>query len=176
MTNQGTARWSAKVEAVYANQGREIWAMLYSQCCDPEAAYDALQEAFTRLHEQNGTPIQDVRAWVMRVAGNWLRDAARRRKTAAREFEQLDSLPGKSHDPLQLLQQKELFAGVRQSLASLREEDREVLVLRYALGWSSIRIATALETSSAAVDMRLLRARRRLAEIFKETGINDEDI
>jgi RNA polymerase sigma-70 factor (ECF subfamily) len=176
MTNQRTARWSAKIEAIYENQGREMWAMLYSQCCDPEAAYDALQEAFTRLHEQNGTPILDVRAWVLRVGGNWLRDAARRRTTAAREFEHLDSLPGKPNDPPALLQRQELFAGVRQALASLRDDDREVLVLRYALGWSSHRIATALNATSAAVDMRLLRARRRLAEVFKESGIDNEQL
>lgn len=176
MTNQMTARWSAKVEAVYETQGRELWAMLYSQCCDPEAAYDALQEAFTRLHQQNGTPIHDVRAWILRVGSNWLRDAARRRKATSREFEQLDSLPGKSDDPGFQLQQKELFAGVRKALATLRDEDREVLVLRYALGWASHRIATALNTTSSAVDMRLLRARRRLAEIFKEAGIDHESI
>jgi len=174
MTNQRTARWSAKVEAIYESQGRELWAILYSQCCDPEAARDALQEAFTRLHEQNGTPILDVRSWVLRVGGNWLRDAARRRKTAAREAEHLDSLPSVEQEPGAIVQQQELLAGVRQALSSLRSDDREVLVLRYALGWSSNRIATALETTSAAIDMRLLRARRRLAEIFKELGIDND--
>ena len=174
MTNRQAAGWSAEVEAVYENHGRELWAMLYSQCCDAENAYDALQEAFTRLHEQNGTPILDVRAWVLRVGSNWLRDVARRRKVAARNVDHLDSLPGKQYDPAANMEREELFSRVRSCLSQLRADDREVLVLRYALGWSSNQIAASLETTNSAIDMRLLRARRRLAEIFESAGIDNE--
>jgi RNA polymerase sigma-70 factor (ECF subfamily) len=68
----------------------------------------------------------------------------------------------------------ELQSRVREALNRLRLEDREVLVLRYALDWSSNRMSTALNISSAAIDMRLSRARRRLAEILGNTGVGHE--
>ena len=176
MTDRQATSWSADVEAVYKDHGRELWAMFYSQCCDAESAHDALQEAFTRLHEQNGTPINDVRAWVLRVGSNWLRDVARRRKVAARSADHLDTLPGRQYDPATILEREETFSGVRRCLAQLRMDDREVLVLRYALGWSSNQMAVSLETTNSAIDMRLLRARRRLAELLESAGINNETI
>jgi RNA polymerase sigma-70 factor (ECF subfamily) len=62
---------------------------------------------------------------------------------------------------------------VRAALAGLKLEDREALVLRYSLDWSSARIADALGTTVQAVDMRLSRARRRLADVLKEKGVVD---
>ena len=46
MVTEQTAVWSAKVEVVYRELGREVWALLYAQCSDPEKAHDALQESF----------------------------------------------------------------------------------------------------------------------------------
>ena len=68
----------------------------------------------------------------------------------------------------------ETQALVREKLSELKAEDREVLVLRYAMGWSSIRIGESLQTSAAAVDMRLSRARRRLAAVLEDAGVSDE--
>ena len=166
--------WSARVEAVYRKQARELWALFYAQCSDADRAYDALQEAFLRLQQQNGTAIRDERAWLLRVGRNWLRDVARRQKVAARSSERLDILPSDGDDPFQSAAGGELQGQVRAALDRLREDDREVLVLRYALGWSSQRIATVLESSASAIDMRLSRARRRLAEIFTESGVSHD--
>ena len=71
---------------------------------------------------------------------------------------------------------EELRVQVRTALLELKDEDREVLVLRYALGWSSNRIAISMDSSPAAVDMRLSRARRRLAVILEEAGVGHEVI
>ena len=174
MSHEQAAEWSARVEAVYRSQGRELWALFYAQCCDPDRAYDALQEAFLRLQQQNGKSIQDERAWLLRVGRNWLRDAARRQKVAARSSEHLDALPDAGLDPSSLLQGRELQSRVRAALGQLRPEDREVLVLRYALDWSSLRMAAVLNSTASAVDMRLSRARRRLAELLQQAGIDDE--
>ena len=174
MTNKETDVRSAKVEAVYQSQGQQLWAILYARCCDRDLASDALQEAFLRLHEQNGTPIRDVRAWLLRVAQNWLRDVARRQRVAARPVEYLDYIAGPGHEPLSLIENKERHSQVREGLAQLKIEDREVLVLRYALSWSSHRIADVLNTTSTAVDMRLSRARRRLAELLGKMSVDYE--
>jgi len=176
MSEQQTARWSAKVESVYQNQGRELWALLYAHCCDAETAHDALQEAFVRLQEQNGTPIRDVRAWLLRVGRNWLCDVARRQKVAALGVESLDGVAASPAEPSAILEKQELHGRVRDGLSRLRFDDREVLVLRYALGWNSQRMGDVLNLTSSAIDMRLSRARQRLAEVFEQTGIDHEQI
>src|SRR3990172_5867672 len=81
-------------ETVYRSHGRELWALFYAHCCDPEQARDALQEAFVKLCQHRGPAIVDHRAWLLTVGRNWLRDAARRKRVAARDSVLLDSLPG----------------------------------------------------------------------------------
>ncbi|MEX0716660.1 MAG: sigma-70 family RNA polymerase sigma factor [Planctomycetaceae bacterium] len=176
MSDERTTPWSAEIETVYQDQGRELWALFYAQCSNPETAYDALQEAFARLHEQNGTPIRDVRAWLLQVGRNWIRDVARRQRVAAKPSEHLDRLADPREGAESLLERRELHAQVRSALSELKDEDREVLVLRYSLGWSSNRMAIALNTTAAAIDMRLSRARRRLAERLQEMGVGHESL
>lgn len=174
MLEQRSSELSAKVETIYRDQGRELWALFYAQCCDSERAYDALQESFLRLYQQNGAPIRDMRAWLLQVGRNWLRDVARRQKVAARPAEHLDTLAGSRQEPSSDIEDKELQLQVRKELTHMKLEDREVLVLRYSLGWSSNRIAIALNSTTSAVDMRLSRARKKLAEKFDKAKLNYE--
>ncbi|WP_298866595.1 sigma-70 family RNA polymerase sigma factor [uncultured Gimesia sp.] len=176
MPNKQAHEWSAEIEAVYLREGREIWALLYAQCSDSDRAYDALQEAFVRLQNQEVKSIRNIRAWVLTVAQNWLRDVARRQNHAARSADFLDNIVGQNSDPLDDLNKKERNSQIRQSLRQLRDEDREVLVLRYALGWSSKRMSIALDTSTSAIDMRLSRARKRLCEELQKVGIDHETV
>lgn len=162
------------IEQLYKDQGRELWALFYAHCSDPERAFDALQESFLRLQAHKGEPIRDVRAWLLRVGRNWLRDVARRKSSSTRLTDRLDEQSAKPVEPSSLLEGQEIQAEVRKALTELKDEDREVLVLRYALGWSSNRIAVTMDSSAAAVDMRLSRARRRLAAILEEAGVGHE--
>lgn len=174
MSKSKSTGWSARVEELYNNLGRELWALFYAHCCDRERAYDALQEAFTRLQAQNGHPIHDERAWLLQVGRNWLRDVARRKGTATRTSQHLDEIPAARTDPAAAAAASELQSQVRQALAELKADDREVLVLRYAMGWPSQRIAEVLECAPSAVDMRLSRARRRLGVLLKQIGVDNE--
>jgi len=172
MADEQAATWSSTVEAVYRSQSRELWAMFYAQCNNADLAYDALQESFARLQAYTGPELKDIRAWLIKVGRNWLRDVARHRKVAARSVDFLDETQGGAQEPGTVAAQSELNEQVRAGLDQLRSSDREILVLRYALGWPSQRIGRALELSTTAVDMRLSRARRRLAEILQQAGVD----
>lgn len=174
MSEPSATPWSDEIEAFYEDQSREIWALFYAQCNDPERAYDALQESFARLQKQDGAEIRDKRAWVIQVGRNWLRDVARRQKIAAKPSDYLDDLADTPAEPADLVEKAEINEKIREILVEMREEDRKVLVLRYALGWSSIQIGISLDTTAAAVDMRLSRARRRLGQLLKQRGIVHE--
>ena len=174
MSDETAKSWSARIEAVYNSQSRELWALFYAQCSNADRAYDAVQEAFVRLQAQKDADIRDMRAWLLRVGRNWLRDVARRQKVAATSADYLDAMAGEQTEASSELQKEELHEQVREALSGVAEADREVLVLRYALGWSSNRIADVLNTTASAVDMRLSRARRRLATQLKESEVDYE--
>jgi RNA polymerase sigma-70 factor (ECF subfamily) len=172
MAQDPQAGWSAKVEAAYRRLGRELWALFYAHCCDAERAYDAVQESFLRLQEQNGTPIRDERAWLLHVGRNWLRDVARLKSSSTITTEHLDKLAVAPSDPGRRVMDEETRSLIRETLKHLRTDDREVLIMRYSLDWSSRRIAQALDSTPSAVDMRLSRARRRLGELLEQAGID----
>ena len=169
-------RSAEEVEALYQIHGRVLWALLYAQCCDRELAREALHEAFLRLCQQSRTEIENVRAWLFSVARNWLRDTARRKGRFATPPFPLEEFAEDDGDPAEHIAAIELHAQVRDALARLREADREVLVLRYALDWPSLRIADELDTSASAVDMRLSRARQRLAKVLETLGVGRETV
>ena len=47
--------------------------------------------------------------------------------------------------------------------------------MKYSMDWSAAQIGTVMNSSAAAIDMRLSRARRRLAEILVEQGYQHEE-
>ena len=162
------------LDAIYRENSRELWAIFYSQCSDPERAYDAVQESFLKLHSYTGEPIRDPRAWLLRVGQNWLRDVARRKSSSCKLTSTLDEMSNERFAPEQLMASDENREAVRGALKQMLEDDRKVLVMKYALDWSSAQMAKVMACTAAAVDMRLSRARRRLAELLEEQGYSND--
>lgn len=176
MLDDQSTPWSEQIEATYKTQARELWAIFYAQCSDPERAMDAVQESFTRLQNYHGEPIREMRKWLLRVGTNWLRDCARRKVNSVRQSDHLEAVVGSPDDSAHSnLVKQELHGEIREALRILRLEDRTVLILRYALNWSSLQMGRALEVTPQAIDMRLSRARKRLAEVFEQMGISHEE-
>jgi RNA polymerase sigma-70 factor (ECF subfamily) len=142
---------------------------------DSESAMDVMQEAFMRLWKawEAGEDILNPRAWLIRVARNLADDigksAFRRNGTSAPQ--NLSFLHSQDLGPLEKILEDERFAQVRALLAELSEPDRELLTLRYALDYEIETIAEVLDIKSAAVHMRLTRARQRLAERLTAEGV-----
>lgn len=163
-------------EELYSTHARELWAIFYSVCGDPERSHDAVQESFLRLQAYTGETIRDKKAWLLRVGHNWLRDVARRKSSSCRLSPHLDEMAQQPISPAALMESEENRAAVREALQRLLEDDRKVLVMKYSLGWSSAQIAIAMDSSSTAIDMRLSRARRRLAELLQDGEETDDEI
>jgi RNA polymerase sigma factor (sigma-70 family) len=158
--------------ALYHRLARPMWSVLYSRCCDAELALDAVQEAFVRWREQDASRIDEPAAWLLRVASNWMTDQLRRHRPTL-PYHETGEVARTDGDPASVLIRHEMQEQVRAALSGLRLEDREALVLRYSLDWSSARIAEALGLTVQAVDMRLSRARRRLGDLLKRKGVVD---
>jgi RNA polymerase sigma-70 factor (ECF subfamily) len=165
----------AEFEALYERHHREVWAMAYSRWMDADSALDIAQEAFTRLWkhwEDGGETIQNIRAWLLRVARNLAEDYAksafRRNGTTAPQL--MEGVQSHELLPLESMAQAEAFAQIRATLEELPEADRELLTLRYGLDYDAATIAEVLGIAASAVHMRLSRARQRLAERLTAQG------
>ena len=168
--NQNDPERDQMIDTYYREHSRELWALFYSMCSDAERAYDAVQEAFLRYYDYHGEPVRDLRAWLLRVGQNWLRDVARKKSSSCRLLPGLDDMTGRRESAEDLLVLSERQQQIRKAMQELNEDDRKVLVMKYSMDWSAAQMATVMDCSPAAVDMRLSRARRRLADILVEQG------
>lgn len=164
------------VAECYREHSQDLWTFFYRLCSDPERAWEAVQEAFLRLQGPAAKDIRDERAWLAHVGRNWLRDFSRRKQNGEVAAESLAWVTSPSLDPVGSVVRDELREQVGIALGTLRSDDREVLLLRYALGWQSVRIAEVLGIQVAAVDMRLMRARQRMAVALEKLGVNAESV
>jgi RNA polymerase sigma-70 factor (ECF subfamily) len=116
------------------------------------------------------------RLWVFGIARNKSHDAWRARAPA----ETLDSqLAGGGAlaevvgvrpptTPTRELSRRRRAVRTRRALAALREDEREVLELRFAQGLKPAEIAVVVGASANAVSQRIVRASRRLRELLVE--------
>ena len=173
MTDSPSAQ-TFDLDELFRQHSRELWAIFYSQCSNSERAYDAVQESFLRIHSYQGETIRDPRAWLLRVGQNWLRDVARRKSSSTRLTPSLDEMAPQPDTVNNLLMAEESRDTIRAALSEMIEDDRKVLVMKYALSWSSAQMAKVMDCTAAAIDMRLSRARRRLAELLEEQGFGND--
>ncbi len=158
---------------------REVWddlvRFLDRKVWDPERARDLAQETFVRALQAEPVP-DDPRAWLFTVAGNLARDEAR---MAIRRRQKLKLIRVDAEDsklvsgPDEELEASERRMRVRQALESLRERDRDALLLCDA-GLSYTEIAEATGLSPGAVGTTLSRARRKLAAAY-DAAAGDEE-
>lgn len=149
-----------------------IYRIVAASIGDSEEALDLVQETFVSAHGAllRYDPARPMRAWLTAIALNKCRDWARRRAVrrlvafalpiddAAERV--MEDRPG--HDVE--AEDREALARVQRAIAALPTALREVLVLRTVEGLSQGEAASALGVSEKAVETRLRRARRKLAE------------
>ena len=63
---------------------------------------------------------------------------------------------------------------MRQAVWQLPAEERELVVMRYFDGFSQARISQVLDLTPAAVNGRLTRAKRKIAELLEHSGFGSE--
>jgi len=163
-------------EALYERHSREVWALAYARWMNADAAMDVTQETFLRLWKQweDGEDILNPRAWLLRVARNLAEDHAKSafRRNGTHPPQTMNGVQGHEPPPHDSLEREETFAQLRDVLARMPKDDREILTLRYALDYNTDAIAETLGINATAVHMRLSRARQRLADRLQANGVH----
>lgn len=153
-------REPGRLERVYREQGGRMWRALLGFTGDPEAASDAVAEAFAQaLHR--GEAIREHDRWVWRAA---FRIAAGEMKRAGRRGN--SAMEGRYEMPEPAV---ELITALRR----LPDKQRAAVVLHHAADQPVKEVARIIGSSSAAVRVHLTRARRRLRELLEEIDAED---
>lgn len=134
---------------------------------DPEAADEAAQEAMARAWRQRGNCHSPGAPgpWVAQIARNealrlWQREQRQRARSA--EFEDEPA----AGEPLEEAMIRRV--AVSQALATLNDEDRRLVDLRYQSDLAHPAIAKMLGLPEGTVKVRLHRIRKRLATLIAE--------
>jgi len=150
--------------ALYQRYHNPIVALAYAQIGDKHAAEDAAQEAFAiacrdvaslRSREKFG-------AWLGGICRNVTRQMLRTQSRPA----PLPDDPPDEGEP----EREERWDAVRRAVWELPEPERELIVMRYFDGFSQARISEVLDITPAAVNGRLVRAKRKVAQFLERHG------
>jgi RNA polymerase sigma-70 factor (ECF subfamily) len=155
----------------------------------PEDAEDAVQEALVRgwraLPAFEGR--SSLRSWLYRIVTNSSLDEAHRRPKRVLPIDLSDGIP-EEHERFEAtawgtewrcLRREEFERALTIAMRLLPPTQRAVLILREALGFSALETALRLDTSVAAANSSLQRARARLEAVddrlSEETARSLED-
>ena len=155
---------------------RELHVHCYRMLASFDEAEDAVQETFLRAWRSRGTFDGDAlfRAWLYRIATNVCLDMLRsrsRRRTEARTFAEvswlqpypdrlLDEVAPSDDDPdVVAVARETIELTFLAAMQALPPRQRAALILRDVLGWPASETAELLETSVAAANSALQRAR-----------------
>jgi RNA polymerase sigma factor (sigma-70 family) len=144
---------TSSIERVYRESGDRLWWSLLAFTGDPEAASDAVAEAFARALSA-ADEIREPRAWVWKVA---FRVATTELRRSRRD------VGGSEDRPYEM---DVTTIAVTQALSRLSTRQRAVIVLYYLEGRPANDIADVLGMSAATVSVHLHRARRNLRSIL----------
>jgi RNA polymerase sigma-70 factor, ECF subfamily len=128
-----------------------------------ERTFLAALSAIDRFRDSGST----FRAWLFRIAHNQLANALRGR--ARRGTTSLDAIadpPAVEDDPAHAIDRADEARRVRRALATLPDDRRQVLVLRFVDGLSAREIGEVLARSEGAVRVLQHRALRDLERIL----------
>jgi len=147
-------------ETVIRTYSRRVYVVAYAISQDVSEAEDIVQDTFLKAHHQRGRLREPEKfpAWLLTVARNGARDRLRRRRPQA-EAETFDTLVDHgAATPGSAMEKEEHQAHLRRALATLPEEHRTALTLRYLEGLDYREIESAMGLSNGALRGILGRA------------------
>ncbi len=145
---------------------RRVYAYVAYRVGDRTEAEDITSETFERaLRYRSSFDARkgDATGWLLGIARNCVYDAMLRPRPLPDDEER--AADG------DLEEEVVTRVALQRALATLSPDDRELLALRYGADLRAAEIARLLETKTNAVEVRLTRARARLAAALEESGL-----
>jgi len=159
-------------ERLYTEHAQGLFAFLTYRTGDRALAEDLVAETFEaafKAHRGFDRRRASERTWLYTIALNRLRDHVRRRGAEQRALERVAAEPAPAaDDPGHRLEDQDRLA---RALATLSDEERESIALRFGGELTLKEIAAALGEKMTTVEGRVYRALRKLrAELDEDTA------
>lgn len=152
---------------IYDAYSPALYAYAARMLGSPAEAEECVSETFSRflqaLQKGNG-PRHYLRAYLYRMAHNWITDQYRRQPPPPLELDE-SLMDGNLPKPGQVAEQRDVQNRLRNALKALTPDQRQVLVLKYLEEMENEEVAAALGKPVGAVKAlqhRALAALRRL--------------
>ena len=148
---------SAAIGELYDKHNRQIFLFVWSRVKDRPLAEDITGEVFTRMvkslpgFKQEGVPF---RAWLYRIARNLITDHYRKHgrfTTVPVDTTETAATDDGPHNPEPMIEKKLTLERVYRALEQIDSAQKDVVVLRFLLGFSLQEAAAALDKTTAAV-------------------------
>ena len=158
---------SDALRRVYEQYAEGIYAYCAKILADRQRAKDVVQETFLKIRQSAGQiqQCESFKSWIFRIARNeCLMEIRKSRKNGTLESESVwqEETP---HDQYIRRERAEI---VNDLLDSLKQEYREVLILRAYEDLSYAEIAVVTGDSESSVRSRIFKARKAMAEKLEE--------
>jgi RNA polymerase sigma-70 factor (ECF subfamily) len=155
---------------------------------------DVLIEANRRLTDYLNNPVIPFHLWIRQIAKDRIIDAHRRHRVSAkRSIDREQPQPGRgpfdqstielanqfrdqSLTPAAAATQRELAEQIESAVQLLRDNDREIILMRHYEQLNNQEIAQSLGLTEPAASMRYLRALKRLREIIEGSPTLQKDL
>lgn len=149
---------------------------------DADEAYDLLQETFVSAWQALGRydPARPAPTWLRRIALNKCRDWGRRRVVrkffyAAKTLDETIAAPDVNASANSEENNEVALTRLDRAIAALPVQLKEPLLLTAFEGLSQAAAGETLGISAKAVETRVYRARRLLADALKADGLDVDD-
>lgn len=142
------------------------WRIAYRYTGNEEDAADIVQEAFLRLLDASGRyrPTAKFRTYFYQIISRLCLDRAKKKQPLL--LETIPDTPDPSPSITDTMMRQENAIAVRVALDTLPPNQRLAIVLRYYENLGYEEIASALETTTKAVERLLARGRDRLRDML----------
>ena len=164
-----------RLRAQICAERERLYRIAWSWCHDSSQAEDLAQETMARGLAKFDSLRDESRlqVWLTQILANLFRDQCRRIQP---EQVQEHDLPASEDDPEQSTDRKQLIDHTRSAIATLKNDQRQVLTLIDVAGFSYTDTAAILDVPVGTVMSRLSRARGRMREVLQQRGIGRADV
>lgn len=162
--------------AVFNGLRDELVSTLLYLLGNRDDAQDAAQEAFLKCWRSRDSlvGIQNIRAWIFRVGLNAAKDFQRSAwNRRSRPFMGEETmLVGRESTPSETLEDRESLERLRRAILDLRQEEKEVFLLRQNGGLTYEQIAEMRDAPVGTVKTQMRAALQKLRKILNEPALN----
>jgi RNA polymerase sigma-70 factor (ECF subfamily) len=156
---------------IYEEYSPKLFRYAMRQLGDQDMAEECVSETFSRfLNSLKGgrEPVENLQAYLYRVAHNWITDSYRRQPLPTEPLE-ADSHVDTDGNPAGIVARQMEQERLRQALLRLPPEQRRVVALRFLEQWSHEEIAVAMDKTVEATRAIQYRAMKTLRSFLTDS-------